>query len=241
MNGLLRVLAWVVALGLVALPVVAVLEGWMARDRWPVTRLVLTAEYRRVSADQVGAAARPHLGQGFFALDLRDVRAALAALPWVQSVEVRKRWPDTLEVSLREHRAVARWGDDRLLSDTGALFEAPGGAHLDGLPWLDGPDHAVARVTRMLAEAGDALRGTGLQPVALRLSPRGAWTLRTLDGMEILLGRQDPLPRLQRFARLLPAVRGGEARTPARVDLRYTNGFAIAWQEPVPVTTPEPA
>ena len=37
------------------------------------------------------------------------VAVALAALPWVERVVVRKQWPDTLEILITEHRALARW------------------------------------------------------------------------------------------------------------------------------------
>src|SRR5690606_29238321 len=41
MNGLWlpRVLAWGIAVTLVALPIVGVLNGWFAADRWPVRQL----------------------------------------------------------------------------------------------------------------------------------------------------------------------------------------------------------
>src|SRR5471032_3559501 len=99
---LLKLLAWMIALVLVALPVVGVLNGWFAVDRWPVRYLQVEAEYNHVSAEQIRAAAATHLGTGFFALKLEEVRAAVAALPWVESVEARKRWPETLELRVRE-------------------------------------------------------------------------------------------------------------------------------------------
>ena len=36
------------------------------------------------------------------------------ALPWVERADVRKQWPDTLEVQLQEHEPFAFWGQDRL-------------------------------------------------------------------------------------------------------------------------------
>ena len=48
--------------------------------------------------------------------------------------------------------------------------------------------------------------------------------------MELVVGRDDALPRLARFARLMPALVVDEPRRLARADLRYTNGFALAWQ-----------
>ena len=139
MNALLRIAAWILAIGLVALPVVAVLNGWIAGDRWPMRRLAVTGEFRQVDEAAVREAVLPMVRDGFFAVDLDQVRAAVAALPWVEKVEVRKRWPDRLEVSLSEHTPVARWGEDRMLSEDGELFAAPEGAG-DGLPRFEGPE-----------------------------------------------------------------------------------------------------
>ncbi len=35
----LRLAAWVIALALIALPIIGVLEGWFASGRWPVRQL----------------------------------------------------------------------------------------------------------------------------------------------------------------------------------------------------------
>ena len=231
MNGAIRLLAWTLALLLVALPLVAVVNGWVAADHWPIQRLRLTAEYERVSAEQVRAAVAPQLGRGFFALDLAEVRQAVAALPWVEQVEVRKRWPDLIEVTLREHRPYARWGAERLLSDRGLLFSAEGQELLQGLPELDGPDGRVADVVALHSRAQKIFAGTGLSVRGLRLSARGSWSLTLSNDARVVVGRAEPEPRLQRLVRVLPQLMAGEARGFERIDLRYTNGFAVRWAE----------
>jgi cell division protein FtsQ len=231
MNAAIRLIAWTLAILVAALPVVAVLNGWIAADHWPIQRLRLTAEYERVSAEQVRGAVAPQLGRGFFATDLAQVREAVAALPWVQQVEVRKRWPDLIEIGLREHRAFARWGADRLLSDQGQLFTASGHESLQGLPQLEGPDARVADVVALHAQAQQILTGSGLAVEGVRLSARGSWTLTLRDGARIVIGRADPAPRLQRLVRVLPQLQARETRPFERIDLRYTNGFAVRWAE----------
>jgi cell division protein FtsQ len=231
MNGAIRLLAWTLALLLVALPLVAVVNGWVAADHWPIQRLRLTAEYQRVSAEQVRAAVAPQLGRGFFALDLDEVRAAVAGLPWVEQVEVRKRWPDVLEVILQEHRAYARWGADRLLSDRGLLFSATGQESLQGLPELEGPDARVADVVALHTQAQRIFTGTGLSVLGVRLSARGSWSLALSNGARIVVGRAEPEPRLERLVSVLPQLLSGEPRPFERIDLRYTNGFAVRWVE----------
>ena len=117
-NALLRIVAWILAVALVLLPVVAVLNGWIGAERWPLRTLRV---HRRVPAAstraQLRATVLPYAQRGFFAVRPgSDAQAAVAQLPWVERAEVRKRWPDVLEVRVVEHRPFARWGDDRLLS-----------------------------------------------------------------------------------------------------------------------------
>lgn len=237
---LAHAIGWTLALALVVLPVVGLLNGWFASDRWPVRELKVSAGFQRISAEQVQRTVAPHAGQGFFALRLDEIRAALAELPWVERVEVRKRWPDTLEVTLHEHRAIARWGEDRLLSEHGVLFAAPGADALRGLPLLDGPDNRVGEVVAAWGEARRLLAGTPLSPIGVRLTARGSWRIRLADGADLVLGRTDPLPRLQRFARVIPKILASESRSLHRADLRYTNGFAITWQEQARPQAPNP-
>ncbi|MGH8028740.1 MAG: cell division protein FtsQ/DivIB [Arenimonas sp.] len=229
MNALLRILAWMFALALVTLPVAGVLNGWIGAERWPMRRLLLTAEFDQVGEAQVRAVVAPHVGNGFFAVDLEQLRTELSALPWVRRVEVRKRWPDRLEVMIAEHRPLARWGEQRMLSENGDLFAAPK-VVAAALPRFDGPDARRTELMAFYSQARPLFLGEGLQVRALALSARGSWTLRLSDGTRVDVGRGDPQRRLERFARLLPRLRAGDTRRLVRADLRYTNGFALTWQ-----------
>ena len=226
---LLKSVAWAFALTLVALPVIGVLNGWFAVERWPVRYLQVEAEYNHVSAEQIRAAATTHLGTGFFALKLEDVRAAVAKLPWVERVEARKRWPDTLVLQVRERQPFARWGDARLIGLDGNLFSVPGGVDLQGLPQLDGPnDDDMLDVVDFYTKTQRALTGSGLILSGVRLSGRGSWTLTLAGGAQILLGDEHVDEHLQRFLAVLPRVGAGQAGGFQRADLRYSNGFAIS-------------
>ena len=83
----------------------------------------------RIQARQRGGrSARrvlPYARQGFFAVRLGSCAAAVAALPWVERAEARKRWPDMLEVRIARAPAVRALGRRRLLSQQGQLFTVP--------------------------------------------------------------------------------------------------------------------
>ncbi len=229
---IVRLAAWLFALALVLAPVVAVLNGWLASERWPIQRLRINAEFVRVDEQAVRDAAAPSLAAGFFAIDLAEVQAAIAALPWVDRVEVRKYWPDLVEISVREHQAFARWNGDRLVSTHGVLFAAPEAAGMVELPLLEAPDQRLEEVLRMHAEISALLARHGLTAQSLRLSRRGSWSLQLDGGARVVAGRGDPLPRLQRFAQALPRLLAVETRPLERADLRYANGFSLRWQAP---------
>ena len=239
MNALLRIAAWILAVTLVVAPGAAVLNGWIAGSRFPMRQLVVTGEFRQVSDARVRSEVLPYVQRGFFAVDLATLRSRLARLDWVKSVDVRKRWPDRLEVALVEYKPLARWGEGRMLSENGEIFPAPRG-HVSRLPLFTGPDDRAAEVMAFHSQAKPLFLGLGLQLREVRLSARGSWGLTLSDGTTIEVGRGDPQLKLARFVRMLPRLEAGDPRKLARADLRYTNGFALTWAVP-PATPPAPA
>lgn len=233
MRGTIRLVAWCLAIALVALPIVGVLRGWFAADRWPVTRLVVQAEFKHVSAEQVRAAVLPRLGKGFFALDLDSVQKAVAALPWVESVEASKRWPDTLLLRVYEREPFAHWNDRQLISRQGKVFDAPDANVDPKLPQLRGPDDRLAEVVSFYADVRKAFAGTHLAITGVALTERGSWSLTTDSGAQIVLGdREQAGRRLRRFLDVYPQVAAGHGDGFVYADLRYTNGFAVKWPQP---------
>jgi cell division protein FtsQ len=231
-NALLRILAWTLALLLVTLPVVAVVNGWVGAERWPLRTLRVQGDLHRVDTARLRATVLPYARAGFFAVRLGDAQAAVARLPWVDRAEVRKRWPDVLEVRVVEHQPFARWGRDRVLSRRGQLFPLRGAAVPAGLPLLDGPDTRVPDVVALYNEANALFAPGGLSVRELARDRRGSWSLRLSNETQVVVGSQEPRARLARFARLLPQLLAQKQLPLARADLRYTNGFALSWAEP---------
>ena len=238
MRGSIRLLAWCLAIALVALPVVGVLRGWFAAQSWPVTKLVVQAEFKHVDAAQIRAAVAPRVDQGFFALDLGAVQQAVAALPWVESVEVRKRWPDTLVLRVYERKPFARWNDNQLISRKGVVFNATEPAGGPALPDLRGPDARLAEVVSFYSEARKAFARSHVQIEGLTLTDRGSWSIRIGDGAQVIVGDSAQAgSRLHRFLDVLPQLMAGHDGGFVYADLRYTNGFAVRWPPTTPATT----
>ncbi len=240
MNAALRIFTWLLALALVALPVVAVVNGWIGADRWPLAKLRVHGQFERVDPAQLQVVVLPHAKHGFFAVRLQDAQDAVEKLPWVERAEVRKRWPDVMEIEVVEHKPFARWGEDRLLSVHGKLFPNPKGLSLEAMPQLGGPDSQAQEVVALYNEARELFAPLGLKVEGLRMDPRGSWSLVLDNGTEVVIGRADARPRLQRFARMLPQLLTRNPLQLQRADLRYTNGFALSWTAATPANAHNP-
>jgi len=224
-----RMLIWGAALLLLALPVIAVVNGWIGEANWPLRTLRINAGLERVDLAQVRHSVLPYAEQGYFAIRLPEAQRVLAQLPWVESVELRKHWPDVLEIDIREYRPLAWWGETQVVSEHGTLFARAGIDWPQPLPRLTGPDARVDEVVAFWREAGALFTASGIGVDAVTLDARGSWQLALSGGAEVALGRDAAPQRLRRFARILPWLLAARGEPLRRADLRYPNGFALTW------------
>src|SRR4051812_36753070 len=91
-------------------------------ELFPVREISVVSALKNTSKDEILAAVRERITGNFFAVSPAEVRAGLEKLPWVRSADVRRVWPDRLEVAIEEHVALARWGDDALVNTHGEKF-----------------------------------------------------------------------------------------------------------------------
>lgn len=177
-----------------------------------------------VTRDQVDAVVSRELRGNFFTANLLATRNAFQKLPWVRQVNVRRRWPDRLEIEIQEHREFARWGDEALVNDLGEVFE---GASNLILPAMVGPEGSSGEVFTHFAAFERALSPLGRKIAEIQLSERRAWRLRLDNGTVVELGRESTKERLARFVSVFERSVATLANAAGYVDLRYANGFAV--------------
>ena len=193
-------------------------------DMFAVNGIEVVGNVRHVTREQVETIASNELKGTIFTVDLGGARAAFEKLPWVRRVDIRRRWPDRLEVAVQEHRALARWGNTALVNRQGEVFE---GASNERLVVFEGPQGSASEITHSYREFNAALALIGRQVKSVHVSERRAWSLRMDDGTAIELGRFAVNERLRRFVAVYPRSVGTLAGTVDYIDLRYTNGFAV--------------
>lgn len=216
-------LAWAGAMALQRLPV------------FPLKQLVVVTAPDQVSRAQIEHAARGALSGNFFTVNLDAAQASFERMPWVRSASLRRLWPDGVELTLEEHRAIARWtpqdGEARLVNTRGEVFLA---STSELLPAFAGPEGSASRVLARYTEFSESLMAIDRRPTAIRLSAREAWQIKLDDGVVLELGRDQPkhplVERLSRFTTHYAAVSSSarnRLQTIGVVDMRYPNGFVL--------------
>jgi cell division protein FtsQ len=221
------------ALGALALGLLAYAGARVLLDSpaFLLKRIVVDGSLERVERREIIDALQGRVRGTFFTVDLESVRSLLEGIPWVRRAELRRRWPDCLEVRIEEQVALARWGQGKktqLVNPQGELFR---GQSDDVLTVLGGPAGTENEVARRFLAFRDLLAPIGLEPRQVLLSSRMAWQLKLSNGVTVQLGRDSDRDRVEdrlaRFVSAFPQTLAGLRQRVDYVDLRYPNGFAV--------------
>jgi cell division protein FtsQ len=225
MSARLTLLAGIVSGFFVLAGCLGALYWLLLPQRFPVTQVELKGELKNTSRAQIEAAL-PRAAGNFFAADLAEVRERVERLPWVRRVAVRRIWPGRLEISVEEHVALARWGDDRLVNTFGETFSAK---TTQALPAFVAPGGTAAEVVLRYHRFSELVAPLGTGVERLVLTQRLAWQLRLGNGLHVMLGRDADLAeqRLKKFVEAHSATLARTGKKHEYVDLRYPNGFAL--------------
>lgn len=224
-------------LGVFVLVCVAVLLWALRNPAFAITQVVVHGDPQHSSAVSLQANVLSQLRGNLFTLDLNSTQSVFEQMPWVRKAELRRVFPNTLDVRLQEHVPVALWDGDEtstMINTYGEVFEANRGEVEDeSLPRLAGPEGQSSSVLAMYRFLQEQLQSNAMQPVALYLTPRGNWQLFLSNGARLELGAGQQAQvgaRLDDFFTTLPQVLaplGVKPQALEYADLRHRDGYAI--------------
>ncbi|MEX2961309.1 cell division protein FtsQ/DivIB [Microbulbifer sp. TYP-18] len=213
------------------------LQGWR---QFPIGGLVgakaleqveVRGPFRAVSQREIEEMLLPFLGRGFFSVDIQGMRAALLRHPWITAASVSRRWPRGVEVVVQEARPLAVWGGDQLLVASGALLPRPPGMVTGRLPELAGDEELVEQIMSQYQALAGLLTARDMEVKRLTFDDLAGWQLELVSGIELYLGHDELLERINRFLNLSRGVLAPYLAKVARVDTRYSNAVAVQWRE----------
>ncbi len=209
------------------------LKNWLTDEQsLPLTSLVLTGEREHVSSDDVRAVLADQKDRlNFFTLEIAQIQKQLENLPWVYSASIRKRWPDTLKIHIVEQSIVAAWNDKALLNRFSEIIAVSPQNVEEKYVALYGEDDFAGEVLTTYMKAHQLLKVGRFEIAELRSDKRNASTIRLENGIELRLGQEQKLDRIQRFLSVFPLIAGKyDISTIDYVDLRYDTGLAVGWK-----------
>jgi cell division protein FtsQ len=225
---------WMEVAAVIAILSLGVTGAYMLRDpnNLPIRQVRFEDALGDAARSELQVAIAHGLAGNFFTVNLRGIERALDELGWVKSSSVRRQWPSTLVIDIQEQVPVARWGKDALLNRAGKIFKPLAGTYPRHLPILHGPAGRTGLLLARFQRLSNILAPARLSVRALVQDQRRAWHLLLDNGIAVAIGRGDPVARVARLARVYPQVLVSHASHIERIDLRYTNGLAVAWKQP---------
>jgi cell division protein FtsQ len=142
---------------------------------------------------------------------------------------VNKKWPNSLQIKIIEHKAVAVWNNDKLLNEQGKIFQVDSVDDLSTLPQINGKDSNSQQIWNKFIRFNNIVKNTGFEIESSTVSNRGGWNLYLSNGININLGSQLIDARLVRLTETWTKLLQQRQDFPHYIDLRYTNGYVAKW------------
>ena len=222
-------------------------------QRFPLKHINVEGELINTHPSQVQKAiAQVISSSNILRVDVSKAVAAAQALPWVENAKINRRWPDTLEVRVNERVISARWNVDSWLDQTGFAVTLPDYSD-ESLPKLRGADGSEKEVLKKYRLFEKIVVKYGLTVMELSRSERGSWNVHLQainsgaqetaladdqgtdrESFKVILGRNDPANRVERFGRLYSERFHTVADQISVVDMRYPDGVSVRWVDKTP-------
>ena len=166
-------------------------------------------------------------GVDISSIESDQVERALSELNWVHHANIRKSWPQTIEVEIFPESVIAYWNDKGFINKEGSVLYT-NMLHGGDLPHLYGPIGWELQVMEQFQQLSQMMNNYGQAIKVLSVTEMRSWSLETEEGVEVLIGREDLKARMQRFLAITKTLaERGDKRFVKRIDARYINGVAI--------------
>lgn len=184
-------------------------------------------------ANSLKTATAPFGRVQFFGADLMGIHQVVSSLSWVESASVKRDWQQGVIVSVVPRRAVANFGSQHLLDANGAVF-VPADEHelMDKnlVHLYSGHTNDATDMMRQMQRVNEWFSPLGITAEDMTLTSRQTWLIRFDNGLRVIVDHENTEQKLFSLSSLLAGSLAKELPKIQSVDLRYKNGFAIAWK-----------
>ena len=165
----------------------AELDGVARLTGFGIDMVVLTGHRFTADSDIFDALDLPN-ARSLVSFDTQGVRRRLERLPWVQTAELTRVFPDRLDVRVSERRAFAVWerdGQSQLIDDSGRVLSTIGNSRMVDLPRVTG--EGAASVAQPLFEVIGRVPAIKARLQSAERIGERRWTLHLSGGVTVHL------------------------------------------------------
>lgn len=202
----------------------------MQASSFPIKHINIEGQFVYLDEQSLQALANQSIKGGFFSLNVDAIRQQMQREPWVETITVRRIWPDALAINVIEQTPIALWNGVSLLNHKGSVFTPDINTLPNKLPSVTAPEGTEELILKELHRVKKEIQDLGIALTSIHLSERRSWKL-SFNNLEVLLGKTEFEKRLQRFIELVPIALNENFTNISLIDLRYTNGFSVKREE----------
>lgn len=167
----------------------------------------------------------------FFTTDLQMLRDIAVDLSWVDQVSVTRDWQQGIVISALPKEPVANFGTERLVDAKGVVFVPADSNELtqEEFATLQGEITQAPVIMQQMQQINEWFSPLNMQVEDIILSPRMTWLIRFDTGLRVIVDNENTAQKLLSLSQLLKNQLSSRRAEIQSIDLRYKNGFSIAW------------
>ena len=219
----------VLVLGLLVL--ILIMGGKALRDAPPAAIHVSNQGLTVAQYQKLQQVMNQQKVSSFFTSDLQALRDITTGLAWVDQVSVTRDWQRGIVVTALPKQAIANFGTERLVDAKGIVFVPADSKDLTQAKFatLQGEITQAPVIMQQMQQINDWYAPLDMQVADIILSPRMTWLIRFDNGQRVIVDNENTAQKLLNLSQLLGNQLSNRRSEIQSVDLRYKNGFTIAW------------
>lgn len=205
----------------------------------PFEKVSVNGNYQFVNKNLLKNTIKQHADKGFFALDATELKQALENMPWVKAVKISRHWPGKLNVYIEEQKPQFYWKNKGYFNANGELFVVQKLIDVGRLPVIDCSQKMTKKAVEKFQKIDAQLRNNNIkirqffldEAAGARLIISSSYSLNNTVDIQLLLGNEHHREKIQRFLLALSKGLKNKLANISSIDLRYSNGLAVAWHQ----------
>ena len=198
---------------------------------FPIKKISLDSKTTYSDKIQIYEKSKEYLSEkSFFNLKIIDLKKEIENIDWVRLADVRRVYPDEIEIHIIEHVPVAIWNDEMYLNSFGNIFFANS---IDiQLPKIYSINERSKNVFKYFNTFSENLLKNNIDYNIIKIeeNSRRSLTIKLSSNIIIYLGSDDINNKIDTFFKVYNSLNSSDLTKIRYIDMRYSNGFAVGWK-----------